>query len=79
MKLPPRKSRKVVVRLVRLGLALLLAFFVISEAEELRDCADLGVDIASGLGEKVYVAGISASGTMAASVAQNRSESPACC
>jgi hypothetical protein len=31
MKLPPRKSRKVVVRLVRLGLALPLAFFVVSD------------------------------------------------
>jgi pimeloyl-ACP methyl ester carboxylesterase len=43
-------------------------------AEELRDCADTSVDIASGLGEKVYVAGLSAGGTMAAWVAQNRSE-----
>src|SRR5215472_17011488 len=187
MKLPPRKSRKVAVRLVRLGLALLLAFFVISDlgcaafnlslnavreslqshpnpardygealsrfqkiqgtegpelnplclsillthgkrkkraviffhgyancpeqfrklgqifyelgyivliprlprhgladrkienlsqlkAEELRDRADTGVDIACGLGKKVYVAGLSGGGTMAAWVAQNRSE-----
>jgi esterase/lipase len=44
------------------------------KAEELRDCADSGVDIACGLGEKVYVAGLSAGGTMAAWVAQNRSE-----
>ena len=44
------------------------------KAEELRDCADTGVDIACGLGEKVYVAGLSAGGTMAAWVAQNRSE-----
>jgi pimeloyl-ACP methyl ester carboxylesterase len=43
-------------------------------AEELRDCADTGVDIACGLGEKVYVAGLSGGGTMAAWVAQNRSE-----
>ena len=44
------------------------------KAEELRDCADTSVDIACGLGEKVYVAGLSAGGTMAAWVAQNRSE-----
>ena len=44
------------------------------KAEELRDCADTGVDIACGLGETVYVAGLSAGGTMAAWVAQNRSE-----
>jgi alpha-beta hydrolase superfamily lysophospholipase len=44
------------------------------KAEELRDCADTGVDIACGLGEKVYVAGLSGGGTMAAWVAQNRSE-----
>ena len=44
------------------------------KAEELRDCADTGVDIGCGLGEKVYVAGLSAGGTMAAWVAQNRGE-----
>jgi pimeloyl-ACP methyl ester carboxylesterase len=44
------------------------------KAEELRDCADTSVDIACGLGERVYVAGLSAGGTMAAWVAQNRSE-----
>jgi carboxylesterase len=44
------------------------------KAEELRDCADASVDIACGLGEKVYVAGLSGGGTMAAWVAQNRSE-----
>ena len=44
------------------------------KAEELRDCADTSVDIACGLGEKVYVAGLSAGGTMAAWVAQNRSD-----
>jgi Alpha/beta hydrolase family len=42
------------------------------KAEELRDCADTSVDIACGLGEKVYVAGLSAGGTMAAWVVQNR-------
>jgi alpha-beta hydrolase superfamily lysophospholipase len=44
------------------------------KAEELRDCADASVDIACGLGEKVYVGGLSAGGTMAAWVAQNRPE-----
>ena len=44
------------------------------KAEELRECADTSVDIACGLGENVYVAGLSAGGTMAAWVAQNRSE-----
>jgi pimeloyl-ACP methyl ester carboxylesterase len=44
------------------------------KAEELRDCADVSVDIASGLGQKVYVAGLSAGGTMSAWVAQNRSD-----
>ena len=43
-------------------------------AEELRDCADSSVDIACGLGHKVYVAGLSAGGTLAAWIAQNRSE-----
>jgi pimeloyl-ACP methyl ester carboxylesterase len=44
------------------------------KAEELRDCADTSVDIACGLGRKVYVAGLSAGGTMAAWIAQNRAE-----
>src|SRR5215469_4042294 len=44
------------------------------KAEELRDCADTSVDIACGLGQKVYVAGLSAGGTLAAWIAQNRSE-----
>ena len=44
------------------------------KAEELRDCADDSVDIACGLGRKVYVAGLSAGGTLAAWIAQNRSE-----
>ena len=44
------------------------------KAEELRDCADASVDIACGLGRKVYVAGLSAGGTLSAWVAQNRSE-----
>jgi pimeloyl-ACP methyl ester carboxylesterase len=43
-------------------------------AEELRDCADTSVDIAAGLGEKVYVGGLSAGGVMAAWIAQNRKE-----
>ena len=43
-------------------------------AEELRDCADTSVDIACGLGQKVYVAGLSAGGTLSAWIAQNRSE-----
>ena len=44
------------------------------KAEELRDCADSSVDIASGLGQSVYVAGLSAGGTLSAWIAQNRSE-----
>jgi alpha-beta hydrolase superfamily lysophospholipase len=44
------------------------------KAEELRDCADTSVDIACGLGRKVYVAGLSAGGTLTAWIAQNRSE-----
>ncbi|MBV9672407.1 MAG: alpha/beta fold hydrolase [Verrucomicrobia bacterium] len=44
------------------------------KAEELRDCADTSVDIACGLGEKVMVAGLSAGGTLAAWIGQNRSE-----
>ena len=43
-------------------------------AEELRDCADVSVDIACGLGKKVYVAGLSAGGTLSAWIAQNRPE-----
>ena len=41
-------------------------------AEQLRDCADSAVVIARGLGDTVLVAGLSAGGTMAAWVAQNR-------
>ena len=41
-------------------------------AEQLRDCADSSVVIAHGLGDTVLVAGLSAGGTMAAWVAQNR-------
>jgi pimeloyl-ACP methyl ester carboxylesterase len=44
------------------------------KAEELRDCADISVDIACGLGQKVYVAGLSAGGTLSAWIAQNRRE-----
>jgi carboxylesterase len=44
------------------------------KAEELRECADSSVDITCGLGQKVYVAGLSAGGTLAAWIAQNRSE-----
>ncbi|MBV9297644.1 MAG: alpha/beta fold hydrolase [Verrucomicrobia bacterium] len=44
------------------------------KAEELRDCADTSVDIACGLGQKVYVAGLSAGGTLTAWIAQNRTE-----
>ena len=44
------------------------------KAEELRDCADTSVDIACGLGQKVYVAGLSAGGTLSAWIAQNRTE-----
>jgi len=44
------------------------------KAEELRDCADTSVDIACGLGRKVYVAGLSAGGTLTAWIAQNRNE-----
>jgi pimeloyl-ACP methyl ester carboxylesterase len=44
------------------------------KAEELRDCADASVDIACGLGQKVYVAGLSAGGTLSAWVVQNRAE-----
>jgi len=41
-------------------------------AEELRACADSAVDVARGLGDSVIVAGVSAGGTIAAWVAQNR-------
>jgi alpha/beta hydrolase family protein len=34
------------------------------KAEELRECADTSVDIACGIGRKVYVAGLSAGGTV---------------
>ena len=44
------------------------------KAEELLDCADSSVDIACGLGQKVYVSGLSAGGTLAAWIAQNRTE-----
>jgi pimeloyl-ACP methyl ester carboxylesterase len=44
------------------------------KAEELRDCADTSIDIACGLGRKVYVAGLSAGGTLSAWIAQNRSD-----
>jgi len=44
------------------------------KAEELRDCADASVDIACGLGQKVYVVGLSAGGTLAAWIVQNRAE-----
>jgi esterase/lipase len=43
-------------------------------AEELRDCADSAIDIAIPLGDSVIVVGLSAGGTMAAWIAQNRAE-----
>ncbi|HEX6567044.1 MAG TPA: alpha/beta fold hydrolase [Chthoniobacterales bacterium] len=43
-------------------------------AEELRECADMSVDIACGLGRRVYVAGLSAGGTLSAWIAQNRGD-----
>jgi alpha-beta hydrolase superfamily lysophospholipase len=43
-------------------------------AEELRACADSAVDAAEGLGDSVVVAGVSAGGTVAAWVAQNRGD-----
>jgi esterase/lipase len=43
-------------------------------AEELRDCADTGVDIAAGLGDKIYVSGLSGGGVLAAWIGQNRKE-----
>ena len=44
------------------------------KAEELRDCANTSVDIACGLGQKVYIAGLSAGGTLSAWIVQNRTE-----
>jgi hypothetical protein len=44
------------------------------KAEELRDCADASVDIACGLGQKVYVVGLSAAGTLTAWIVQNWAE-----
>jgi alpha-beta hydrolase superfamily lysophospholipase len=44
------------------------------KAEELRDCADTSVDIACGLGQKVYIGGLSAGGTLSAWIAQNRND-----
>jgi esterase/lipase len=41
-------------------------------AEELRNCADSAADVARGLGDTVVVVGLSAGGTMAAWIAQNR-------
>ena len=43
-------------------------------AEELRECADTSVNIATGLGDKIYVGGLSAGGVMAAWIAENRKE-----
>ncbi|HTR79186.1 MAG TPA: hypothetical protein VMH39_13795, partial [Gemmatimonadaceae bacterium] len=43
-------------------------------AEKLRGCADSAVDVADGLGDSVIVVGLSAGGTMAAWVAQFRSD-----
>lgn len=43
-------------------------------AEELRGSADSAVDVAQGLGDSVIVAGVSAGGTVAAWVAQYRSD-----
>jgi pimeloyl-ACP methyl ester carboxylesterase len=43
-------------------------------AEELRDCADRSVDIAAGLGDKIFVGGLSAGGVLAAWIAENRKE-----
>jgi esterase/lipase len=44
------------------------------EAAELRACADESVDIAVGLGDKVYVGGLSAGGVLTAWIAENRKE-----
>jgi esterase/lipase len=43
-------------------------------AEELRDCADSAIDAAVGLGDTVIVVGFSTGGTLAAWVAQHRSD-----
>jgi esterase/lipase len=43
-------------------------------AEDLRDCSDASMDIAAGLGDSVIVVGLSAGGTMAAWIGQNRVE-----
>lgn len=44
------------------------------KAEEMRELSDTAVDIATGLGEEVVVAGLSAGGVAAAWIAQNRPE-----
>ncbi len=43
-------------------------------AEQLRDCADAGVDVVTCLGDKVYVGGLSAGGVMAAWIAEHGKE-----
>ncbi|HTR79187.1 MAG TPA: alpha/beta fold hydrolase [Gemmatimonadaceae bacterium] len=43
-------------------------------AEELRDCADSAVDAAAGVGDSVIVVGFSTGGTLAAWIAQHRSD-----
>src|ERR1043166_8147859 len=43
-------------------------------AEQLRQAADSAVDVATGLGDTIVVAGVSAGGTIAAWIAQNRGE-----
>jgi esterase/lipase len=43
-------------------------------AEELRDAADSAIDVAEGLGDSVVVVGLSAGGTMASWIAQNRAD-----
>ena len=50
------------------------ATFAAMTAAELRDAADSAVDIATGLGDTVVVLGLSAGGTMASWIAQNRPE-----
>jgi esterase/lipase len=49
-----------------------VASLAIMTAEELRDAADSAVDLATGLGDSVIVVGLSAGGTMASWIAQNR-------